>query len=154
MSETSEREAIQRLTESLKQASDCLHRMCQPWMYPGEAKKFSTALSDAAGSAGQLGAMQQNPGFFTIRDNLEVMLKMISEMALKLQLHEIPPQKAKDAFRGVSKILAALAVKGQQIATSKPLARNEVLNLLDKNQAVAAAKSDAEQEAKKKIVLH
>lgn len=154
MSETQEYEAIERFHESLKQASDCLHRMCQPWIYPGEAKKFATAMSDAAGSAYQLAIMQQNPAFYGIRDQIETMMKSIADMAVSLQFKEIRPQQTKDAFRGVSKVLALLAVKGKQIATSKPLSRTEVLDTLDKNQAIAAAKSDAEQEAKKNIVLH
>lgn len=154
MSETQESEAIERFCEGLKQASDCLHRMCQPWMYPGETKKFATAMGDAAGSAYQLAIMQQNPAFYGIRDQIETMMKSIAEMAISLQFKEIRPQQTKDAFRGVSKVLILLAVKGKQIATSKPLSRNEVLNILDVNQGVAAAKSDAEQEAKKKIVLH
>lgn len=149
MRDVTEQEAIEKFTEGLSQASSCLKLMCHPWLHPEEKKKFAKAMVDASGSANQLAVMQQNPVFFSIRDQLEVMTKVVSDMAISLQFKEVRPQQTRAAFNQISVVLKTIAEKGRTLAHSKPLARADALAMMEDKRIIAAAKSDEEQARKK-----
>lgn len=133
MSEDSETQILSRLVDATRQSADCVQQMCRSlaMFMPVDAKtliKFRASLKQAAGCAHQLTHAQQNPAFLAIRDQLNEL-----EKAQALGFSRDP--QVGMAWSMIGTALDKLWRTAEKMATSKPVARQDVLAMLDRRQA-------------------
>lgn len=133
--EPSEREMLERLVDAARTAADRVQDMCRAHMTGVPVLPFTMVslrrhLNDARGCAHQLGHAQHNPHFFTVRDQLEDIAKTIGRIGVSPASGFILAQ--------LGKALDMLWRETQRMATSKPMARQDVLAELDLRQLAVA----------------
>lgn len=135
MSDVTEHEAISRFIEGIKEASSSIRLLEDFEKNRDETTKFAKALRVASGSAWQLYHMQDNPDFLAIRDQLEILMKQGSIMAVNKHLgFNIKAKYGVSPFVALSNMLLAISEIGARLATSKAVPRNVVLGALDERQ--------------------
>lgn len=144
MADTTEHEAIERFVDGTRLAADYMLQLQNIDKFPRSSAKFLKAVREASGSAHQLAHMQQNPVFFEIRDQLEVMMKQSAQIAFANHIGKKPPLvNGRNVFICNSDLLKALAILGKKIATSKAMKRHEALVILDQRERIAKAELHA-----------
>lgn len=137
MSETSEREAVERFVDGLRQGADAVLKLQFPNKHPFSSTQFLKAMTGASGSANQLAVMQGNPDFQGIRDAIEMLAKQVQTMAINNHFGMEPKRiNGKNPFVEVSELLRGIARHGERIATSKPMARQTALAAVDHKQNI------------------
>ena len=138
MSETSEKEAIQRFVEGCSAAADYMLQLQHIDRHPKSSAKFMKAIRDASGSAHQLAHMQQNPVFLEIRDQLEEMTRGAAGMAFANHVGKKPPMiGGQNMFVYCSDLLKAMCILGKKISSAKAMKREEVLFMIGEREKKA-----------------
>lgn len=144
MSETTEREAINRFIEGTRAAADYMLMLQNIDKFPRASKQFMTAIRDASGSAHQLAHMQQNPVFFDIRDQLESIMKKTAQLAFANHIGKKPPAvNGQSVFVRLSDMLKALSILGKKISSSRAMKRTDVLFAIDQREKIVKADINA-----------
>lgn len=138
MSETTEKEAIERLVDAARSAADRVLEMVQAFAVGGVVLPLTLIrlrrhLTDAKGSAHQLGHQQQNPHYFTLRNQLEEIERSVTQVAMSRS-----PQAGLILAR-LGFALDCLWREAEKMSRSKPMARQEVLAALDLRQKAIAS---------------
>lgn len=127
MSETTEKEAITRFTESIARASSYINDLSDINKHPFSSGIIAQALRDASGSAYQLGHMQRNPDFFRIRDQLELLTKQAALLAYNNHINRnMQTVKGKNPFEYMKEMLIGISEIGKRLATSKAVPEAEI----------------------------
>lgn len=131
--EPTEHEVIERLIDAARSAADCLSVACRR-IASGVSPRPATIVDllrhirQASGCAGQMVHVQRNPRFLEIRDGLESMARLLSQVAL----HPTPMVGAVLAQYGT--VLDGLWREAKRMAEAKPVANQDVLEMLDHRQ--------------------
>lgn len=131
--ETPEREMIERLVDGARTAADRVQDMCLALKFgvpiaPGLLIQFRYALRAASGSAHQLGHAQQNPAYFSIRDQLD----QIGSNATVATM--VSGERGGFVLALIGQALDRLWREGQRMATARSVSRQDVLAALDVRQ--------------------
>lgn len=131
--ETPEKEMIERFSDATRQAADRVQDVCRALMLnapvmPRTLLDLRRMLGIASASAHQLGHAQSNPAFFGIRDQLDEATKHITAAVMSRS------PRAGVALSMLGQVLDRLWREGQKMATSRAVARQDVLAALDVRQ--------------------
>lgn len=131
--EITESEMISRFVDSLKKSASRAEEITkvEDNKKPKIFIDFINGLKISAGSAHQLAHAQQNPGFLNIRDTLEGIIEVGQRLPTFYNSQNIIWLKIKES-------LTELAQRGEKLATSKAVARTDVLAMLDVRQKKAS----------------
>lgn len=132
MSDTTEHDAISTFVVGLAEAASLVLKLEFPDKFPESSMQFMYAIKQASASADQLAQMQKNPAFWGIRDMLQDLTKKVHQMAVNNMIGRKPvAMDGKSPFIAVSTMLHRISEKGKEIATSKPLPRQQMLEVVD-----------------------
>ncbi len=130
MTDLTETQTVARLVDNAKNAADCAAQMCLALRFnvpvsPKLLIRFRSALRQSSGCAHHLAHMQQNPQFLALRDAMD----QTSSLATKISMGNGAMAGAVLAHIGT--VLDRLWQQAERMATAKPVARADVLAMLD-----------------------
>lgn len=131
--DATEHEMIERLVDATRRAADRVQEICRAMMLnapiaPRSLVELRHWLSQAAGSAYQLGHAQSNPSFFGLRDQLDEIAKHVTAAALSRS------PKSGMVLASIGAVLDVLWRKADRIAKARSVPRADVLAALDVRQ--------------------
>lgn len=124
---------LERLIDATRTAADCVHGVCRAMVFemvpePRVLVSLIRSLHTASASAYQLGHAQQNPAFFAVRDQMDDIAKSVTAAA------GIRNARVGIVMTLIGQALDRLWHEAQAMATARPVARQDVLAMVDERQ--------------------